>query len=352
MINCNPETVSTRLRHVGPPLLRAVDARGRPARHRDRKARRGDRAVRRPNAARPGAAAPERRRHDPRHLTRFHRPRGGPEALRLAARRPSDSGAGVGHRALARRGARDRPAHRIPAPGPALVRARREARCSSRTTRSGWPRRCAAPCEASPEHPVLLDRFLEDAFELDVDALCDGERVVVAGIMQHIEEAGIHSGDSSCVLPPSQPHVTAKLDVIRDYTRAARKRSRRARPHERPVRDQGRHGLRPRGQPASEPDGAVRLEGDRHPAGPARREDHGRTDARGARPRGTSRRSTAASSRPRSSRSPSFRATTRSWAPRCAVPARSWASPMISVGVREGLVRGWREAARSREPRS
>jgi len=73
--------------------------------------------------------------------------------------------------------------------------------------------------EASPEHPVLLDRFLEDAFEMDVDALCDGERVVIAGIMQHIEEAGIHSGDSSCVLPPYSPHVEAKLDVVRDYTR-------------------------------------------------------------------------------------------------------------------------------------
>jgi carbamoyl-phosphate synthase large subunit len=56
--------------------------------------------------------------------------------------------------------------------------------------------------QASPEHPVLVDRFLEDAFELDVDAVADGERVVIAGIMQHIEEAGIHSGDSSCVLPP------------------------------------------------------------------------------------------------------------------------------------------------------
>jgi len=73
--------------------------------------------------------------------------------------------------------------------------------------------------EASPEHPVLLDRFLEDAFELDVDALCDGKRVVVAGIMQHIEEAGIHSGDSSCVLPPHSPEVASKLDVVRDYTR-------------------------------------------------------------------------------------------------------------------------------------
>jgi carbamoyl-phosphate synthase large subunit len=56
--------------------------------------------------------------------------------------------------------------------------------------------------EASPEKPVLIDRFLEDAFEVDVDALADGEKCVIAGIQEHIEEAGIHSGDSSCVLPP------------------------------------------------------------------------------------------------------------------------------------------------------
>jgi carbamoyl-phosphate synthase large subunit len=55
---------------------------------------------------------------------------------------------------------------------------------------------------ASPDHPVLVDRFLEDAFEADVDALSDGERVVIAGVMQHIEDAGVHSGDSACVLPP------------------------------------------------------------------------------------------------------------------------------------------------------
>ena len=55
---------------------------------------------------------------------------------------------------------------------------------------------------ASPEHPVLLDRFLEDAFEADVDAVSDGETVLIGGVMQHIEEAGIHSGDSACVLPP------------------------------------------------------------------------------------------------------------------------------------------------------
>ncbi|MEP7220127.1 MAG: carbamoyl-phosphate synthase large subunit, partial [Bacteroidota bacterium] len=56
--------------------------------------------------------------------------------------------------------------------------------------------------EVSPNHPVLIDHFLEKAFEFDVDAVSDGNHVVVGGIMQHIEEAGIHSGDSSCVLPP------------------------------------------------------------------------------------------------------------------------------------------------------
>jgi carbamoyl-phosphate synthase large subunit len=54
----------------------------------------------------------------------------------------------------------------------------------------------------APEHPVLIDRFLEDAFEADVDAIADGRRCVIGGVMQHIEDAGIHSGDSACVLPP------------------------------------------------------------------------------------------------------------------------------------------------------
>jgi carbamoyl-phosphate synthase large subunit len=56
--------------------------------------------------------------------------------------------------------------------------------------------------KASAEHPVLIDRFLADAIEVDVDAICDGERVVIGGIMEHIEEAGVHSGDSACSLPP------------------------------------------------------------------------------------------------------------------------------------------------------
>jgi carbamoyl-phosphate synthase large subunit len=73
--------------------------------------------------------------------------------------------------------------------------------------------------EASPDRPVLVDRFLEDAIEVDVDAICDGKKVVVAGVMEHIEEAGIHSGDSACVLPP---HTLDKhlVDQIMRQTKA------------------------------------------------------------------------------------------------------------------------------------
>ncbi|MFQ5355067.1 MAG: carbamoyl-phosphate synthase large subunit [Mariprofundaceae bacterium] len=67
---------------------------------------------------------------------------------------------------------------------------------------SGLLRYMREAVQASPDHPVLLDRFLNDAIELDVDALCDGEDVVIGGIMEHIEEAGVHSGDSACSLPP------------------------------------------------------------------------------------------------------------------------------------------------------
>ncbi|RLI83137.1 carbamoyl phosphate synthase large subunit [Archaeoglobales archaeon] len=72
--------------------------------------------------------------------------------------------------------------------------------------------------DVSPEKPILIDKFLEDAIEVEVDALCDGEDVVIGGIMEHIEEAGVHSGDSACVLPPiSLPEEI--LDKVVDYTR-------------------------------------------------------------------------------------------------------------------------------------
>jgi carbamoyl-phosphate synthase large subunit len=71
--------------------------------------------------------------------------------------------------------------------------------------------------DASPEHPVLIDRFLEDAFEMDVDAVGDGENTVVAGIMEQIELAGVHSGDSACVIPPYMV-APEHVETMRDYT--------------------------------------------------------------------------------------------------------------------------------------
>ena len=72
--------------------------------------------------------------------------------------------------------------------------------------------------EVSPEKPILIDKFLEDAIEVEVDAICDGEDVLIGGIMEHIEEAGVHSGDSACVLPP-QSLPKEVVDKIIDYTR-------------------------------------------------------------------------------------------------------------------------------------
>ena len=69
------------------------------------------------------------------------------------------------------------------------------------------------------EHPILIDKFLKDAIEVDVDAICDGKRTIIGGIMEHVEEAGIHSGDSCCVLPP---HTLSKvlIEEIKSATRA------------------------------------------------------------------------------------------------------------------------------------
>ena len=71
--------------------------------------------------------------------------------------------------------------------------------------------------EASPEHPVLIDKYLEEAIEVDVDAISDGNRTVIGGIMEHIEEAGIHSGDSDCVLPP-YTLVDEQIEQLKTFT--------------------------------------------------------------------------------------------------------------------------------------
>ena len=76
--------------------------------------------------------------------------------------------------------------------------------------------------EATSDHPILIDQFIENAFEFDVDALCDGKDVFIAGIMQHIEEAGIHSGDSSCVLPAHKITNKVKKEIIEVTTKLAK----------------------------------------------------------------------------------------------------------------------------------
>jgi carbamoyl-phosphate synthase large subunit len=76
--------------------------------------------------------------------------------------------------------------------------------------------------ELSPEHPILIDKFLEDALEIDVDALCDGTDVYIGGIMEHIELAGIHSGDSACSLPPVSVQPAMMKTIIETTTSLAK----------------------------------------------------------------------------------------------------------------------------------
>jgi carbamoyl-phosphate synthase large subunit len=75
--------------------------------------------------------------------------------------------------------------------------------------------------KASPEHPLLIDKFLEDATEVDVDAIADGQTVVIGGIMEHIEEAGVHSGDSACSLPPYSLSSSILAEIKDQTTRLA-----------------------------------------------------------------------------------------------------------------------------------
>ena len=186
-------------------------------------------------------------------------------------------------------------------------------RWKSATTLRQFERFVAAAFIVAQGQPVLIDRFLEDATEVDVDAIADGEQVIVAGIMEHIEEAGIHSGDSACAIPPySLPGPV--VAEIREATAALARRLQvtglmniqfavktRGRPADR---------LRARGEPAGQPHRAVRVEGHRHAAGQGGGQGDGRRVAgrAGLLPASRSR-STSRSRRP-SSPSPSSPAST------------------------------------------
>ena len=120
-----------------------------------------------------------------------------------------------------------------------------------------------ASLRSRPVEPSsLVDRFVEDAIEVDVDAVCDGTRTWIGAVMQHVEEAGVHSGDSACVIPTLS--LGEELErQIRAQTAGDRRGAGRPRADQRPVRRAGLADLRDRGQPAGVQDGAVRGQGNR-----------------------------------------------------------------------------------------
>ena len=247
MINCNPETVSTDYDTSDRLYFEPLTFEDVVGGARQRAARRRPGPVRRPDAAEARAAARGGGLPDLGDLARVDRPRGGPRAASGGCSRSSRSP----RRRTPRRGPRPR---RSRPPAASAIRSSCgrptcsvAARWRSSSTRRAWRRTCERPWRARREHPVLIDRFLDDAVELDVDALCDGTTTWIGGVQQHIEEAGIHSGDSFSVLPPWKV-PPALLDEIRDATRRLAVGARGARPRQHPVRDPARQALRPRGQ--------------------------------------------------------------------------------------------------------
>ena len=113
--------------------------------------------------------------------------------------------------------------HRLPGPRPARPTSSAAAGWRSSTTTTPWRPTSSGRRSPRPEHPVLVDRFLDDAIEIDVDVLFDGEEMYLGGVMEHIEEAGIHSGDSACTLPPATLGA-AEVERVRESVLTARRR--------------------------------------------------------------------------------------------------------------------------------
>ena len=131
---------------------------------------------------------------------------------------------------------------------------------------------------ASEGQPVLIDRFLEDATEVDVDAIGDGERVIVAGVMEHIEEAGVHSGDSACAIPPYSlpgPVVTEIREATTALARELRVRG-LMNVQFAVKKENGRPVVYVLEVNPPQPYGALRVQGDRNALGQGRHENHGR----------------------------------------------------------------------------
>ena len=127
--------------------------------------------------------------------------------------------------------------------------------------------------KVAPDHPILVDKFLEDAIEIDVDAVCDGEHVVVGGVMEHIEKAGIHSGDAACSLPPYSLDDD-QVNQVRAQTKALARGLGVVGLINVQFAIRQRRRLRHRGQSPRLAHGALRLEGHRGAAGQDRHPGH------------------------------------------------------------------------------
>ena len=154
---------------------------------------------------------------------------------------------------------------RLSGAGAAVVCARRP-RDGARLQREDLRRYMQNAIEVSPDRPVLVDRFLEDAIEVDVDCIADGEISVIGAIMEHIEQAGIHSGDSACVIPDLLAFGSGP-EGDRDRHQGDGARIERARTDERAVRGERRRRLCARSESARLADRAVCEQGDRRAAG-------------------------------------------------------------------------------------
>ena len=247
MVNSNPETVSTDYDTSGQTFLRAADAGGRAQHLPSRAAGRHHRPVRRADAAQSRRRAGEGagRHEDEDHRDHPSLPSSARRtanfssrcSIKLGLNQPPNgtatnedeavaAAAKVGYPVLVR------PSFVLGGRAMQIVYSDDELRYYMRNA-----------VAASPERPVLVDRFLDDATEVDVDCIADGEIAVIGAIMEHIEQAGVHSGDSACVIPA--PTLSEKVKTeIRAATDQDGQGARRARPHERPIRGEGRDRLR------------------------------------------------------------------------------------------------------------
>ena len=220
-----------RLRHLRPPLLRAARRRGGARGLRARAARGRRHPVRRPDAAQ--ARARDRGRRASGSSARRTRRSTSPRTASGSARCSTGSGSAARTWGIAESGREAAEiAHRIGYPvlvRPSYVLGGRAMRVCYRGNE------VVEAFHKDLRGRVLVDRFVENAIEIDVDALCDGEETYIAAVMQHVEEAGVHSGDSACVLPA--PSLTATDGARGRVGRAAaRARARDGRPDQRPAR--------------------------------------------------------------------------------------------------------------------